>query len=105
MADLQSVHGFRCCDNIARTRNVIECLYSLYAWVVYFFGLEADTMTRTLKTETKILVLRPIWSCMYLYLYVCMYVCLYLCVSLPMYVRVYVCLQGESENIMLLEFC
>jgi len=23
--------GFRCCDNIARTRNVSECLYSLYA--------------------------------------------------------------------------
>jgi len=30
-ADLQSVHGFRCYDNIARTRNVSECLYSLYA--------------------------------------------------------------------------
>jgi len=29
------VHGFRCYDNIARTRNVSECLYSLYAW----FGL------------------------------------------------------------------
>jgi len=26
-ADLQSVHGFRCCDNIARTRNVSERLY------------------------------------------------------------------------------
>ena len=31
-ADLQSVHGFCCCDNMARTRNVSECLYSLYAW-------------------------------------------------------------------------
>ena len=31
-ADLQSVHGFRCYDNIFRTRNVSECLYSLYAW-------------------------------------------------------------------------
>jgi len=30
-ADLQSVHGFRCYANIARTRNVSECLYSLYA--------------------------------------------------------------------------
>ena len=30
--DLQSVHGFRCYDNIARTRNVSECLYSLYTW-------------------------------------------------------------------------
>ena len=28
-ADLQSVHGFRCYDNTARTRNVSECLYSL----------------------------------------------------------------------------
>ena len=33
-ADLQSVQGFRCHDNIARTRNVSECLYSLYAWFV-----------------------------------------------------------------------
>jgi len=24
-ADLQAMHGFRCCDNIARTRNVSEC--------------------------------------------------------------------------------
>jgi len=31
-ADLQSVRGFRCYDNIARTRNASECLYSLYAW-------------------------------------------------------------------------
>ena len=31
-ADLQSVHGCRCCDNIARTRNVSGCLYSLYVW-------------------------------------------------------------------------
>ena len=29
-ADLQSVHGFRCYNNIARTRNVSECLYSVY---------------------------------------------------------------------------
>jgi len=27
------VHGFRCYDNIARMRNVSECLYSLYAWL------------------------------------------------------------------------
>jgi len=33
-ADLQSVHGFRCYDNIARTRNVSEWLYSLYAWFI-----------------------------------------------------------------------
>jgi len=31
-ADLQSVHGLRCYGNIARTRNITECLYSLYAW-------------------------------------------------------------------------
>jgi len=30
-ADLQSVHRFRCYDNIARTRNVRECLYSVLA--------------------------------------------------------------------------
>jgi len=31
--DLHSVHGFRCCGNIAQVRNVSECLYSLYAWL------------------------------------------------------------------------
>ena len=31
-ANLQSVYGFPCYDNIARTRNVSECLYSFYAW-------------------------------------------------------------------------
>jgi len=34
LADLQSVHGFCCYDNIARTRNASKCLYSLYAWFV-----------------------------------------------------------------------
>jgi len=29
-ADLQSVHGLRGYGNTARTRNVSECLYSLY---------------------------------------------------------------------------
>ena len=38
-ADLQSVHGFRCYDNIARTRNVSECLYSLYTWFSSCFYL------------------------------------------------------------------
>ena len=33
LGGLQSVHRFRCYDNIARTRNVSECLYSLYAWL------------------------------------------------------------------------
>jgi len=32
-ADLQSMHGLHCYDNIARTRSVSECLYSLYAWL------------------------------------------------------------------------
>jgi len=32
-ADLHSVHVFRCYDNIARTRNVSECLHALYAWL------------------------------------------------------------------------
>ena len=33
--DLQSVRGFHCYDNIARTRNVSKCLYSLYAWLIF----------------------------------------------------------------------
>jgi len=33
-ADLQSVHGFCCCDNVARTQNVSECLYLLCAWLL-----------------------------------------------------------------------
>jgi len=32
LGGLQSVPGFRCYDNIVRTRNVSECLYSLYAY-------------------------------------------------------------------------
>jgi len=31
--DLQSVRWLRRYRNIARTRNVSECLYSLYAWL------------------------------------------------------------------------
>jgi len=38
-SDLQSVHGFHCSDNIARMRNVSECLYSLYAWLLFCFYL------------------------------------------------------------------
>ena len=33
-ADLQSVQGFRWYDSIARTRNVSECLYPVYAWLL-----------------------------------------------------------------------
>ena len=35
-ADFQSVHGFRCCDNIHEshwTRNISQCLYSLCGWL------------------------------------------------------------------------
>ena len=32
-ADFQSLHGSHCYYNIARTRNVSQCLYSLYAWL------------------------------------------------------------------------
>jgi len=35
LAYLQSVHGFRCYDNIAQMRNVRECLYLLCAWFYY----------------------------------------------------------------------
>jgi len=31
-ADLQSVHGFRCYNNIAANAKFSECLYSLHAW-------------------------------------------------------------------------
>jgi len=34
-ADLQSVHGFRCYDNIARTRNVSECSVLALCLVYY----------------------------------------------------------------------
>jgi len=34
-ADLQSVHGFPCYDNIVRTRNVSECLLSVYACFLF----------------------------------------------------------------------
>jgi len=47
-ADLQSVHGFRCYDNMARMRNVSECLYSLYAW----FHSEPDLGVFTLFGQT-----------------------------------------------------
>jgi len=37
--NLQLVHGFCCCDNIAWTQYVSECLYSLYAWFLFVFDL------------------------------------------------------------------
>ena len=45
-ADLQSLHGFRCYDNIARTRDVSQCLYSLCPWlntlVIYISQTSVD---------------------------------------------------------------
>ena len=38
-ADLQSVHGLRYYGNIARTRNVSECLYSLCTWFLRKFTI------------------------------------------------------------------
>ena len=38
----KSVHGFRCDDNIARMRNVNECLYSLCAWLWSPYGIWGD---------------------------------------------------------------
>jgi len=35
-ADLQSMHGLRCYDHTARTRNISECLNSLCDWFVLF---------------------------------------------------------------------
>jgi len=34
-ADLQSLQGLHCCDNIARMQNVSECLYSIYDRFIY----------------------------------------------------------------------
>jgi len=34
LADLQSVHGFGCYDNTARTQKCQRVLYSLYAWLL-----------------------------------------------------------------------
>jgi len=45
-ADLQSVHGFHCYDNIARMQNVSECLYLLCAW--FMTALHADALPGTL---------------------------------------------------------
>jgi len=42
-------HGFRCYDNIARTRNVSECLYSLYAW----FHMWSDVRANLSALETR----------------------------------------------------
>ena len=33
-ADLQSVHGFHCYNNIAPNAKCHECLYSLYVWLL-----------------------------------------------------------------------
>ena len=51
-ADLQSVHGLRCYDNIARTRNVTECLYSLYNWFIHLSVFISDIHTGQQRKTT-----------------------------------------------------
>jgi len=46
-ADLQSGHGLRCYGDIARTRNVSECLYSLYAWLLVLLLMQQRTVLIT----------------------------------------------------------
>jgi len=55
-ADLQSVHGFPCYDNITRTRNVSECLYSFClvcnSWSRFFYrpvALPIAQLTMSMK--------------------------------------------------------
>jgi len=48
-ANFQSVHGLRCCENIARTRNVSECLYSLYAWLFQWHSATGSVATTNLR--------------------------------------------------------
>ena len=65
-ADLQSVHGFRCYDNIAGTRNVSECLYSLYAWLnIQLVSLPITSVVQLEQPVGCALVWRPdnnIWT-------------------------------------------
>jgi len=49
--DLQSVHRFRCYDNIARTWNVRNCLYSVYAWLAFLILI--DDRCRICASVTK----------------------------------------------------
>ena len=51
-ADLQSVHGFRCYDNIARTRNVSDGLYSLYARLEIATTLALSAEPRSVNVVT-----------------------------------------------------
>ena len=55
-ADLQSVYGFRCYDNIAQMRNVSECLYSLCAWLFLFLVpcVYSSAFGRTLVVSYRI---------------------------------------------------
>jgi len=50
--ELQSVHGFRCYDNKARTRS--ECIYSLYAWL--------NLVVRPNYFITKYIVVKLFWA-------------------------------------------
>jgi len=63
-ADLQSVHGFRCFDNIAQNAKSQRLLYSLYAWfiivrltlAVKFFNRSAQYFIQ-LVTSLKVCIL------------------------------------------------
>ena len=48
-ADLQSVHRFRCYDNIAQTRNASECLCSLHAWCYHCYVRVVDGRMKSQK--------------------------------------------------------
>ena len=66
-ADLQLVHGFRCCDNVAQMRNVNECLYLLCAWFSGVFpGSTNSEPLGTLRlVSSKISVNKPLRLNMY----------------------------------------
>jgi len=66
--DLQSLHGLRCYGNIARTRNVSECLYSFYAWLS--LSLLFTTQCRCLRTlhlaRSLSVRRRSRWTCLHI---------------------------------------
>ena len=48
---MQSVHGLRCYHNIARMRNVSDCLYSLYKWLADICKLLTGGQIQVEKTR------------------------------------------------------
>jgi len=63
-ADLQSVHGFRWYGNLARRRNVSECLYSVYAMVVFNFMSKGRNVCCVLFCVRETYKPIPKWSVM-----------------------------------------